>query len=274
MNTRKITSLPPELTDILFQLGNRKLVLLEGDDDVEVLENWFIGILHEIYFHAAEGNVNVTTYLDYMLNQSKLKEIYGIIDRDFRSDAEVAICNDDETNHLFILRRYAIENYLLEPPALWDELNTYHGRGFAKTKENIVEDLMNICRSLKIMMAANWVIKESGLGAHYFGRGHEICDREELILQTSRRLQWDVRHTEEKISVKEEIIESSLDLLENAHRFINGKHIFHQVFHQYVNPIKRGLRKDHLRNLLARNVKEKIGIHDDIVEIVERKIRL
>lgn len=272
MATRTITSLPQQLVNIVFQMGNRKLVLLEGDDDVEVLEEWFKEDLSEILFYAAEGNVNVETYLNSMLSHSIKRQVYGIIDRDFRTDQEVTACNDNVNIHLFILHRYAIENYLLEPSAVWEELKTYHGRYFTETTETISLGLIDLCRKLKTIMAANWVIKESNTGAEYFKKGYEIDDRDEIIRQTSRRLQYHIIAAEQKISVKEQLIESKLDTLENAHTFINGKHLFHQLYDKYVNAIKRGLRRDHLRNLLTRNIKEKVGIHGSLTEIIKRRI--
>jgi len=52
MTTRTIGQLPPELTDILFEAGNRKLVFVEGKDDLEVFEEWFMEDLSELYFYA------------------------------------------------------------------------------------------------------------------------------------------------------------------------------------------------------------------------------
>jgi hypothetical protein len=47
MTTRLIGQLSPEMTSILFEAGNRKVVFLEGKDDLEVFEEWFMqfGIL-------------------------------------------------------------------------------------------------------------------------------------------------------------------------------------------------------------------------------------
>jgi hypothetical protein len=272
MTTRTISTLPHELVDIVFRLGNRKLILLEGEDDVEVIEEWFSEYLRDLLFYAVEGHLNVETYLETILKLSSRKEVYGIIDRDFRTDKEVAECNKQLNTHLFILWRYAIENYLLEPLAVWDELKTYHGRNFADTVEMISNELMNICSQLKTIMAVNWVIKESNTDANYFKKGHTISDRDEIIRQASRRLHYDITTTEKKVRTKEELIESKLGILEDAYTCINGKHIFHQIYEKYVNSIKRGLRKDHFRNLLTRNVKEKTGIHNDLKIIVRERI--
>jgi len=274
MTTRTIGTLPADLVSMIFQLGTRKLVLLEGDDDVEVIKEWFREDLGDILFYAAEGNMNVESYLNSILSYSSRREIYGIIDRDFRTDEEVTHHNTDENTRLYILYRYAIENYLLEPLALFEELKVYHGRNFTETEETISRSLLDICGQLKTMMAANWIIKESDTGADYFSKGHQISDRDDIIRQASVRLQLDIETAEERIREKENIIESKSDGLYNAYTFINGKHIFHQIYEIYVNSVKRGLRKDHLRNLLTRTIKEKIGIHDNLIEIIKRRILL
>ena|SRR2546426_3039596 len=118
---RTISSLPPELTWLLFDAGTRIIVLVEGDDDRHVLREWFSESLSEIEFYACGGISNLNKSLGELLNRGVMKRAYGITDRDFRSDAEV-VDSYVEGSHLFILRRYALENYLLEPKPLWEVL--------------------------------------------------------------------------------------------------------------------------------------------------------
>ena len=120
--TREISQLPLEITDFIFERGSRKLVFLEGDDDLRVFKTWFQQDLSRIYFFAAGGCSNVKRFLQETLEHSTKKKIYGIIDRDFRTEEEV---KSDKTENLFILTRYAIENYLLEADAVCDTLGFY-----------------------------------------------------------------------------------------------------------------------------------------------------
>src|SRR5262245_25164440 len=118
---RTISSLPPELTWLLFDAGTRIIILVEGDNDRHVLREWFSESLSEVEFYACVGISNLNKLLGELLNRGAKKRAYGIADRDFRSATEV----DDsylEGSHLFILRRYALENYLLEPKPLWEVL--------------------------------------------------------------------------------------------------------------------------------------------------------
>jgi hypothetical protein len=268
-----ISALPPELTHAIFHLGHRKLVLVEGDDEVEVLAEWFRDDLSDILFYPAVGYANVEIYLNKILAISHKAQIYGIIDRDFRTEQEVNSSQSDETVHLFILRRYALENYLLEPAAVWEELRIYHGQSFKiKSSTEMEAGLLEICDKLKTIMAANWVIYESPIDVPYFSKGHTISDRMDIIRQAARRLNEDINQVEGKISKKETLIQATLSNLDDAYQVINGKHIFHQVHQKYVNEVKRGLRTDHFRNLLTRTVKEKVGLHPDILLIIKQRI--
>jgi hypothetical protein len=274
MATQTISTLPPELTEALFKLGNRKLVLVEGEDDLNVFEEWFGEDLSDIFFYPAVGSLNVETFIEKILAISSKNQVYGIIDRDFRTEQDVNTSLTDETTHLFILRRYALENYLLEPFAVWEELRVYHDKSF-KIKDSTAMEagLLDICKKLKTIMAANWVIYESATGAKYFPEGYDISsERMDIIRQTAQRLNYDIDQTEEKIIEKETIIQAALSNINEAYQVINGKHIYHHAYQRYVVEEKRGLRKDHFRNLLARTVKEKVGLHADILLIIKQRI--
>ncbi len=268
MTTRTISQLPAELTDILFEAGNRKLVFVEGKDDLEVFEEWFMEDLSELYFYAPGGCENVDTFLQETLNKSSKGEVYGIIDRDFRTEQEV-----DESSHLFILKRYALENYLLEPFAVWEELRIYPSKSFQISDSTAMETaLLELCGHLKTMIAANWVIYEASTGAKYFKEGYIISDRINIIQQTSKRLNWELATVEQKIVEKEDIIQSKLDSIENAYQIIDGKHLLHQILYQYTDEPKTKSKVEHFRRLLTRTVKEKIGLHNEILGIVKQGI--
>ncbi len=51
---------------------------------------------------------------------------------------------------------------------------------------------------------------------------------------------------------------------------IEGKHLLHQVMYKYTDEPKP--RVEHFRRLLTRTVKEKIGLHTDILWIIKQRI--
>lgn len=269
---RTITTLPYELTQILFDLGLRKLVLVEGDDDRKVFREWYRERLSDVEFYAAGGSTSVADFLQEILAHSTTKRAYGIIDRDFRSDADVDAPLNDLSAHLFILRRYAVENYLLEPEVICEELRVYYGSTLAAPDVNAMkQSLLQLCQRLRTVMAANWVFVEIG-GVKHFTPGHDSGDRAMLIRQAARRTGQGQTEMERRIAEKEAQIEPMLMTLNAAHTCINGKHLLHQVYIVYVASVKRGWRKDHLRNLLAREVKRRLGLHADITTIVGQRI--
>jgi hypothetical protein len=276
MTTRIISQLPLEFTKILFEAGNRKLVFVEGKSDIEVFEEWFKEDLSEVYFYAPGGSSNVETFLQETLNKSSKGEIYGIIDRDFRTEQEVEAPLSDKSAHLFILKRYALENYLLEPFAVWEELRIYPSKSFNVPDSSAMEkDLLKLCEQLKTLIAANWVIYDSSTkGTKYFQEGYDIekKNRKDIIQDTTERLKWEFTIAEQKIAEKEVIIQSKLDSIDNAYQIINGKHLLHQVMYKYTNEPKTKPRVEHFRKLLTRTVKEKIGLHTDILWIIKQRI--
>lgn len=122
---RTIPSLSPELTRLLFDAGTRIIVLVEGDDDRYVLREWFKEVLSEIEFYDCGGINNLNKWLEELLIHGTLKRAYAITDGDFRDETEVSD-SYAEGSHLVILRRYALENYLLEPKPLWEVLTLRH----------------------------------------------------------------------------------------------------------------------------------------------------
>lgn len=132
--------------------------------------------------------------------------------------------------------------------------------------------LLELCEQLKTIMAANWVIRESSTGAKYFSEGYEIKDRKDIIRQTAQRLNWDLVFAEQKITEKEAIIQSKLSKLDEAYTVIDGKHLIHQIMYKYIKERKSKARIKHFRNLLTRAVKEKIGLHADILLIIKQRI--
>lgn len=53
--TEPIRPLPPDLTQLLFDLGGRRLVLVEGEIDADVLHDWFDEHLAGVTFHPGYG---------------------------------------------------------------------------------------------------------------------------------------------------------------------------------------------------------------------------
>ncbi len=267
-----VGELPPDLTRVLFELGPRKLVLLEGASDVAVFREWYRDRRDVVEFFSLEtpqGVSGVKTLLARILAQSTSPNPreYGIIDRDFRSDAEVEKAIADPNAHLFILRRYCIENYLLEPVAVAEEVRVLSGADADAPNPQVMEaELLRLCRDLHTMMAANWVFFDKGRG-RYFTEGHDLVDRQTVVARVVRELGCSPADAEAAVSKKEALIEPLLSSLEAAHRRINGKPL---LFQAHRRLIQSGIDRDKFGNLLARAVK-RAGLHEDIKTIIEQR---
>lgn len=273
---RTISSLPPELTRLLFDAGARIIVLVEGDDDRDVLREWFSKSLSEVEFFACGGISNLNKLLEELLNLGALKRAYAITDRDFRTEAEVD-GSYAEGSHRFILRRYALENYLLEPQPLWEVLTMRHPaiKADFPDEQAMETRLLEICRMLKSVTAANLAYfgenriqyQSSGQTARleYFSVGHHH-DRQIVIQQAAKQLQCGEDECERRIAEREEIINRYLTDLNLAHQVIDGKRILHWVNHDlFVTG------RDYLFRLLTDRAVLR-GLPDDVVNIVRDRI--
>ena len=272
---RTISSLPPDVTDIEFIAGLRIVILVEGEDDCKVLREWFKEDLAEIEFYACGGIINLARLLNEILTRGTLKRAYGITDRDFRSDEEVET-SYAETSHQFILRRYAMENYLLETKPLWEVLKERHPEIIKDLPDEkaMAENLLERCRTLKSIMAANWVFYDKNKAQQqatgetakleYFTIGHAV-EREIIIHQAADEIQCSEDDAEKLIAEKEQIIESHLVQLETAHQVIDGKRLLHWVQREQY---KTG-GEDFFRRRLMREAK---NIPSDLTHIVQERI--
>ncbi len=79
-------------------------IYVEGDDDVAILARWF----PQSQFRKAGGKEEVERRV------AGEPTSYGLLDRDFATDEQVA-ASRAPASRVTIMRRYTIENYLLEP---------------------------------------------------------------------------------------------------------------------------------------------------------------
>ena len=269
-----VEELPPDLTRLLYALGPRKLVLLEGASDVAVFREWYRDRLDAIAFFSPEvpqGRSGVENLLNRILARSTSPNPreYGIIDRDFREDAEVEAALTDPNTHLFILRRYCIENYLLEPAAVSEEVRVLSAPNTNVPDTQVMEtELLQMCRRLHTMMAANWTFVEAGWGTH-FSEGHVFVDRKTVEARVARELGCSQMEAEAALADKERQIEPLLLGLKTAYQRINGKHLLFQIHQTFI---RSGITRDQFRNLLARAVRERVGLHEDIKTIIEQRV--
>jgi hypothetical protein len=283
MSTKVISHLSEDLASLLFELGPRKAVIVEGVTDSTIFQTWYpekdFGDRLTIRPCRKEGGGKRCV-------KSRLEEVrkfgetfgmdipvYGIIDRDFCDDATVQVSLDTPEERLFILSRYCIENYVLEPGLVHRELEKSQSKIPVLDQTSMAEEMLEICRKLKTRMAIHWVFIEASenesASATFFPEGQDLEERKETIRQAMGKQKFcDEDEFQRRIQEKEERIEQSLTTLDSAHKYTDGKHLLAQIRRYY----KPGLNNDDVfRNHLVSEVKT-AGIHQDIRDIIERRI--
>ena len=222
-----------------MEVGPSKLVLVEGDDDRYVFNEWYPeGDYNAFYYAPPGGSPGVVKLLDEVLTQTSLRRAFGIIDRDFRSQAEVDQRLSDPDGHLFIWPRYELENYLLLPNAVHKVLRVYYGgKAAAPTEAEIVDKSLLLCQRICPVMAANWVCLEAG--KDYFGEAFPLNDRANLVHRTAQKIECSEAETEQRIHDKEVLLHPQMTFLEQAHSCIKGKHLLYQIHALYVSEEKK-----------------------------------
>lgn len=278
---RDIQAPPPHLVTLLVEVGSSTLLLVEGGDDKYILNEWYPEGVHNIlYYVPPGGNPGVVKLLDEVLTQTSLRRAFGIIDRDYRSRAEVDQRLNDPNGRLFVWPRYELENYLLLPKAIFEELHVYYrGRATVPTEAEIenkmfelCHKMFELCQRLCPVMAANWACLDAG--AEYFRKSFPLGNRANLIHVTAAKLACSEAEAEQRVAAKEALLQPMMASLEQAHCGIKGKHLLYQLHALYVSQVTGvggGLSVEYFKSLLARAVKRS-GLHDDIKTIIEQRV--
>ena len=271
---RDIQQPPPHLATLLVEVGPSTLVLVEGHDDKYILNEWYPEGDHNILYHVPPGgNSGVERLLDEVLTQTSLKRAFGIVDRDYRSQAQVEKWRNDPKAHFFVWPRYELENYLLLPKAICEQLQIYYrGKIKVPTEAEMEQRLFLLCGQLCPLMAANWACLDAGV--EYFPEAFPLNERTKLVYVAANKLGCSEVEAEQRIAAKEALLQPMMASLEEAHSGIKGKHLLFQLHALYVSQVRQlkgGLSVDFFRSLLAHAVK-RFGLHQDIREIMERRI--
>lgn len=268
--TQVVRELPDELVRLLALSGGRRLILVEGPDDQLTLRAWYPSRLADIEFFAVGGSREVVSVLDTLSTRRPDVLAFGILDRDFRTDAEVAAWQQDPDARVFVLPRYELENYLLEPTALHEELRTYYAGALpTPSAANIEADLLRLCQQLCPVSAANWVFHEAG-NVPYFKEGFPAGNRPLVVEETAKRLGCAPQDADQRLAAKEALIAPQMVSLTTAHQYIRGKLLLHEAYTFYLRQ-RRGLPKDSFRSYLVRAAEQR-GLHPDITTIIEQRV--
>ena len=147
----------------------------------------------------------------------------------------------------------------------------FYGGTFVVPEANTIrDDLLQMCRQLHTLMAANWALLD-GAG-EFLPIGFDANQRDVLVQQVALRLTIDTAEAELRVAAKEALLAPNFAVLETAHACINGKFLLNKMYDHYIGSVRRGLVKEHLFHLLIRTIKQQ-GVHADIRAIIDRILK-
>lgn len=276
--------------------GTSAAVLVEGDGGAS--DSWLLmqllrPLAGQVTFYGRGGRLNVVRDLGTILPHSPPEQIFAIVDRDFGDDEQVETCYaPDYGGHLFLWRRFTIENYLLEPAWIADAVEEFYMHAperipkSLRTAEATERFLFDWCRRLTPQVAGSWVI--SGLtreatrrslpveGRQYFD---DLTDRDAawVLAELTRKYGGWSRMYPELFSVEalksrfEERLErasAQVQSLSDAHKVVSGKTLMKALYVALPAGPKPG--KEYIRNRLVRMASKQVPV--DIRALVEERI--
>jgi len=238
-------------------------VYVEGDEDVAVLSRWF----PRVQFASVTGKDKVKSEVD------RLAGGCGLLDRDFATDQDVEASRALDSR-LVIMRRYAIENYLLEPDivaAAVGELAASFPDQMAswQDEDRVRTSILTWAGELALYAAANSIIfrwreaiqndKELGF-LRYFGPLPPL-PREEVVASLQRRLAAlpDATAIEQILDARHQEVAQCVAEWDGAHRWINGKVLLEDYLYPRAFQAAR-LSQARLRDLLIEAGRQRVPV--------------
>jgi len=239
-------------------------IYVEGNDDREILSIWF----PQLPFKTVGGKDEVRKQVEK--DESLGKKSHGLLDRDFATDNEVTDSRKPGSR-LIIMRRYCIENYLLEPDIIASAVKLLPDVS-NRLPDWLDEDhtrrrLCEWADELALYAAANSIIAEwrerimfdQQLGfLRYFGPLPPIVCAE-VLASLQRRLAslTPIDQIEGILSARFALVRVDVKDWDGLQRWINGKVLLESYLFPHVFE-SAGLSKARTRDLLIESGRTRI----------------
>lgn len=279
---RTIGTLPPNLCRMIFRAGRRKVVLVEGKDDVETFEQWFPDLKSKLLFYDCEGYTKVEDWLSEILSDGRYRNVFGIRDRDLDylpTESKVTQCYNKKSKNvrLYITRLRNLENYLVDTQLLYDFFKAFDRDKFDYQNTSQLEnELMKIGQNLIPVTAANMVIAENNTSIpndqekpSEFPVGALFnSDKKDTITATVSKTGKSKAEITRQINPKITNIKQSAISLSKLNEYIDGKRYLMAIKTKY------GFTStlNQFYNLLCNRIPKQNEIPEDIKYIIEERI--
>lgn len=259
--TRVISTLDPQLTRLIRRAGPRKMVLLEGTDDHGVFKIWFGEMRDQLEFMVAgeRGKVEAQVRLAHDAGYGAM--VFGITDRDYTPEDEWSA---EPEPGCFCLHRHELENYLLEPKAIQQELAILNSPSEPPETEEIAAWIKNWAEEGISRTAANWIL--SARAKTLFTDGGKE-PRPAVVRHLADELECPEEEANNLLTQQETLVAELLETAKGLHASVEGKRLLHNLKQSSFKRLQEG----ELRNLLARAV-HTTGLSDEVQKILHERV--
>jgi len=287
------------LDEVILALrnGSACAVLVEGEEqasDAWVLRSILKTVAEKVTFHGRDGREKLLSELPDILRQLPRDSVFAILDRDFLDDSLVEPrYAPNFFGHLFIWRRFTIENYLLDPGWVTEAVAEFYMHEPERIPEALRKDeatekfLLDWCRRLAPQVAGNWVISDlireakrrslsSVEARRYFD---DLTDRDSAWVLTELTRKYggwsgaypelfDVEALKAHFGNRLEAVLARVQVLSSAHQVVSGKLLMKALYAELPSGAKPS--REYVRNRLVRMASTQVP--DDIRILVEERI--
>jgi len=249
------------LGDIGYLASGKPILLLEGKEDVEILKLLKPDVGEEFTLLPFGGKGKILNFAEIFERivpelTSRGFKVFAIVDK----DKEPARASD----FCFVLPRACIENFLLDPEAIYEALKVIKGeielqiRGIKSQKEieSLIEEI------IKTPEFIEEEIKEKIKIQLKFYIGKEWRNLDELQKITSKIVKEKLDRIKKQYMKLRHEIEQIVDTKERALKELNGKLILGKIASKF------GIKRDILSRTIAYQLRILNKVPEEIIELV------
>jgi len=217
-----------------------KIVFMESTDDVFIAKKWFNALLDKIQFEAVSGEKANGGCRQVISKINEEEHYYGIVDRDallnhindhestwWETDDSLFYAEKPFGEKVFVLNRWEMENYLLNPTAITQRVEN-HTMGAVKLSASDLAD--KIIAEIDNLIAVTIL---ASLGRGDRNNRYAMRDSGDTLWNTvttdvgSRSTEIDDH--KQKINDFAEHKTGSLERWERLSRMLDGKRVMHRI---------------------------------------------
>ncbi|MCL0091913.1 AAA family ATPase [Dehalococcoidales bacterium] len=249
------------LGDIGYLASGKPILLLEGKEDVEILKLLKPDVEEKFTLLPFEGKSKILSFTEIFERVvpeliSRGFGVFGIVDKDKESIKPSEFC--------FVLPRACIENFLLDPEAIYEALKVIRGETELQREGIKIQNIEGLIE--EIIKAPEFIEEEireeikTQLRFYIGGKWRNIDELERIAFETLKKKLDRIKEEHEKLRNE---IEQIKDDKEKAVRELNGKLILGKIASRF------NVERDVLARTIADKLKTLNKVPQDIRDLIE-----